>query len=70
MGYGKKQMHDLEETINKADVDLVVSGTPIDLTRVIKPDKPIIRVKYDVGEETLKQLRELVDEFVDKHLKR
>ena len=68
MGYGRKQMQDLEETINKADVDLVVSGTPIDLTRVIKPDKPIIRVRYDVGEETLKQLREIIDEFVDKNI--
>ncbi|RLF41804.1 MAG: GTPase [Thermoplasmata archaeon] len=68
MGYGRKQMQDLEETINRADVDLVVSGTPIDLNRVIKPNKPIIRVRYDVGEETLKQLREIVDEFIDKHV--
>ena len=68
MGYGRKQMQDLEETINKADVDIVVSGTPIDLTRVINAEKPIIRVRYDVGEETLKQLREIIDEFVDKHI--
>ena len=36
MGYGDAQMRDLEETINASDVDLVIIGTPIDLTRVIK----------------------------------
>ncbi len=59
MGYGDKMMHDLEETINAADVDLVLSGTPIDLTRVIKINKPIQRVRYElqeIGEPTLKSL--------------
>ncbi len=56
MGYGAEMMHDLEETINKADVDLVVSGTPIDLTRIIKINKPLQRVRYElqeIGEPTL-----------------
>jgi len=56
MGYGDKMMRDLEKTINKADVDLVISGTPIDLTRVIKINKPIQRVRYElqeIGEPTL-----------------
>jgi predicted GTPase len=56
MGYGEAMMHDLEETINSADVDLVVSGTPIDLTRIIKINKPIQRVRYElqeIGEPTL-----------------
>ena len=56
MGYGDEMMRDLEETINKADVDLVISGTPIDLTRVIKINKPIQRVRYElqeIGEPTL-----------------
>ena len=59
MGYGDKMMRDLEETINAADVDLVVSGTPIDLTRVIKINKPIQRVRYElqeIGEPTLETL--------------
>jgi len=59
MGYGEEMMHDLEETINKADVDLVISGTPIDLTRIIKINKPIQRVRYElqeIGEPTLKSL--------------
>lgn len=56
MGYGDAMMRDLEETINKADVDLVISGTPIDLTRIIEINKPIQRVRYElqeIGEPTL-----------------
>lgn len=56
MGYGEAMIHDLETTINKADVDLVLSGTPIDLTRVVKINKPIQRVRYElqeIGEPTL-----------------
>lgn len=59
MGYGDKMMRDLEETINAADVDLVLSGTPIDLTRVIKINKPIQRVRYElqeIGEPTLETI--------------
>ena len=64
MGYGDEMMHDLEETINKADVDLVISGTPIDLTRIIKINKPIQRVRYElqeIGEPTLTTI--LSDKF-------
>ena len=59
MGYGDQMMRDLEATINAADVDLVLSGTPIDLTRVIKINKPIQRVRYElqeIGEPTLKSI--------------
>jgi len=45
MGYGDEMMHDLEETINHSDVDLVISATPIDLTRIIKVNKPMQRVR-------------------------
>jgi predicted GTPase len=64
MGYGDEMMHDLEETINKADVDMVISGTPIDLTRIIKINKPIQRVRYElqeIGEPTLETI--LADKF-------
>jgi len=50
MGYGKKQMRDLEETIRRADVDTVVVATPIDLKRIIKIQKPTVRVQYDLQE--------------------
>jgi len=50
MGYGEAQMKDLETTINKTKCDSVVIGTPIDLTRYIKINKPHTRVKYDLQE--------------------
>lgn len=56
MGYGDKQMKDLEATITKAKVDSVIVATPIDLGRVIKISKPHVRVMYDlqeIGEPTL-----------------
>ena len=63
MGYGKKQTQELEETINKADVDLIVSGTPIDLSRVLTTDKPLVRVRYGVGDKTTDELEKIVDKF-------
>jgi predicted GTPase len=59
MGYGAAQTKDLEETINKSDVDLVIVGTPIDLRRVIKMNKPSQRVRYElqeIGQPTLADL--------------
>ena len=59
MGYGDEMMHDLEETINHSDVDLVISATPIDLTRIIKINKPMQRVRYElqeIGEPTLESI--------------
>ncbi|HXF85788.1 MAG TPA: cyclic 2,3-diphosphoglycerate synthase [Anaerolineales bacterium] len=59
MGYGEKQMKELEETINKADVDMVIIGTPIDLSRVIRINKPYQRVRYElqeIGQPTLKDI--------------
>jgi predicted GTPase len=50
MGYGAKQMRELEETIAKVPCDAVVVGTPIDLRRVIEIDKPATRVRYELQE--------------------
>lgn len=64
MGYGDQQMRDLEATIANADVDLVVSGTPIDLTRIIKVDKPMQRVRYELQEIGIPNLTTLLkDKF-------
>lgn len=60
MGYGDAQMKDLEETINQADVDLVLSATPIDLNRVIKVKKPMQRVRYELQEIGLPTLSDLL----------
>ena len=59
MGYGRKQMEELRETIARSDADLVLIGTPIDLRRVIELDKPALRVTYslqEIGEPTIAQL--------------
>lgn len=62
MGYGEKQMRDLEATINACDCDLVVSATPIDITRVIKPNKPVLRVRYELQEIGQPNLADLIRE--------
>jgi predicted GTPase len=59
MGYGAAQTRDLEATINAMDVDMVVIGTPIDLTRIIKINKPYQRVRYElqeIGQPTLEDI--------------
>jgi predicted GTPase len=56
MGYGRRQMEELRETIERSDADLVLIGTPIDLRRVIELDKPALRVTYrlqEIGEPTI-----------------
>lgn len=56
MGYGENQVKDLETTINNTEAELVITGTPIDLRRVISLNKPVVRVFYklqEIGEPTL-----------------
>ena len=50
MGYGEHQVKDLEATIEATPCDVVLSGTPIDLTRILKVSKPMTRVRYDLAE--------------------
>ena len=59
MGYGDAQIKELEKTINNAEVDLVIIGTPIDLARLMKINKPTQRVRYElqvIGQPTLEDL--------------
>ena len=59
MGYGREQMEDLRDTIERCDADLVLIGTPVDLRRLIELDKPALRVTYklqEIGEPTLKDV--------------
>jgi predicted GTPase len=61
MGYGDAMVHDLEQTIENADVDLVIIGTPIDLNRIMTINKPTQRVRYElqeIGTPTLKDILE------------
>ncbi len=67
MGYGEEQMRDLEKTINSVPCDSVIIGTPIDLNRIVKIDKPNTRVGYDLQEIGSPNLTEIVGEFIKKH---
>jgi len=67
MGYGKQQIKELEETINSADCDLVLAGTPIDLTRIINVNKPVVRVRYGVDKDSEKEMEKILNEFLEKY---
>jgi predicted GTPase len=67
MGYNSLQRHELEETIRRTPCDLVLIATPIDLARVIKIDRPNLRVTYEVEELTKPGLAELLAAFVREH---
>lgn len=60
MGYGKIQIAELEQTINNSPAELLVIGTPIDLRRVMKIEKPSVQVRYELEEIGTPQLAELL----------
>jgi predicted GTPase len=63
MGYSDKQVAELQETINACDCDVVVAGTPIDLSRVVTVNKPIVRVKYELQEIGEPNLETVLEDF-------
>jgi predicted GTPase len=67
MGYGEQQLKDLEATINATECDAVIIGTPIDLNRIIKIDKPNTRVYYNLQEIGRPNFDMVLDEFVKEH---
>ncbi len=60
MGYGEKQMKELEETINAVDCDTVIIGTPINLARLLTIKKPSVRVTYNLEELGKPSLEEII----------
>lgn len=64
MGYGEKQIQELEDTINAVDCDIVIIGTPIDLSRIIKINKKSIRVKYELQEIGKPNLEEVLSQKI------
>lgn len=62
MGYGEEQKKDLEATMNAVNADVVVSGTPIDLGRIVKSNKPIVKVGYELAPrgDGAKKLEEII----------
>jgi len=64
MGYGPDQIRELEETLNAVDADIVLSATPIDLTRVLTLDKPITRVRYELVQASGTPLADILEPIV------
>ena len=60
MGYGAEQVAELRETLDAVPADLVLSATPIDLTRIMTLAKPVVRVRYDLAELDPDALRDLL----------
>ncbi|MDE3245957.1 MAG: GTPase [Acidobacteriota bacterium] len=60
MGYGDAQIRDLEATIEATPCDVVISATPIDITRVLKVNKPMVRATYELAEVKVGQLEDAV----------
>ncbi len=69
MGYGKKQIKDLEKTIDSIPCDSVVIATPVDLSKILKINKPSVRVRYELQEIGKPNLEEVVGEFLKREYK-
>jgi predicted GTPase len=67
MGYSARELADLEKTINGASADAVVAGTPIDLSRLMKLNKPVIRTRYEFAEAGGPSLGSHIDTFLREH---
>ena len=67
MGYSKKQLGELEETIRRTPCDVVVIATPMDLGRIVRISQPTVRVTYDVIERSSLTLSQVLREFVAEH---
>jgi predicted GTPase len=61
MGYGPTQVGELQATLDAVDADLVLSATPIDLTRIISLHKPITRVRYELEQVAGVPLADLIE---------
>ena len=70
MGYGTKQIKDLEKTINATKCDSVIIGTPIDLAKLIKINKPTARVSYDLQEIGTPSIADVLKELFNQPTKK
>lgn len=69
MGYNETQISDMEQTLNNAEAEVIIDGSPIDLGKLIKSNKPIVRVNYDIEAIKSPTIEEVLDKFIKQHLK-
>ena len=63
MGYSHKQIHELEQMINRTPADVIIDGTPANLSRIIKTKKPIVNVGYELDELSVKKLESILQKL-------
>jgi predicted GTPase len=68
MGYSPKQIKELEKTINRAKCDIVLDGSPVNLSRILKSNKPIVNVRYYLDEIGKPNLETVLFDFLKKHI--
>jgi len=66
MGYGDQQVHDLQATIENVPCDLVLVGTPFDLSRLVKTRHPMVRVSYALDQASTHELAWVLDRFLER----
>lgn len=64
VGYSGAQLAALAETLERADADVVVAATPVDLARLVRVGKPIVRARYEFAEAGEPRLGALVDRWL------
>jgi len=64
MGYSQKQLADLQTTINRSNAELVISGTPSDLTHLMELNKPVVAARYEFAEVGDPKLSQVVEKFL------
>ena len=64
MGYAERQIKDLEDTINNIPCDMVLIATPVDLARIIKIDKPSVRISYEIEEMGRPAIADILERFI------
>lgn len=68
MGYNDEQIRDMQTTLNNIDADIIIDGSPIDLAKLVKVNKPIYRVYYDIESIQSPSIEDALDKFIAKHL--
>ncbi|MFX0149070.1 MAG: cyclic 2,3-diphosphoglycerate synthase [Candidatus Hodarchaeota archaeon] len=70
MGYTDQQIDDLEKTLNNVKCDIILNGSPIDLTKLINANKPIVKVTYDIEPIKEPTIENVLDDFTERYLKK